>query len=155
MDYTTVTVRDARARLSELLNQVANEGKIFSISRWGVDRRALLVPSDVYEALRRQATTNEALINELDTTLQTILSLVERVTETAQVQSTEVASLRDLAERMVEQAREADPTLARSARQEIARVAGRAENQSRTIRDIAEDIRAHVRALQRRLKHQD
>jgi prevent-host-death family protein len=154
MPFITVTVRDARARLSELLNQVADEGQMFAISRWGVDQRALLVPTDRYQALEQKAAAMDELAQQVQPSLTGVLELVDKLNQAAEAQRIEVGTLRDLAERFADQLRDADPVQARSARQEASRIAGRVDGQGRTVRDGLEDIRASIRAIQRRLEEQ-
>lgn len=152
MAIETVTVREARARLSELLGKVADEGVIISIRRWGVEPRALLVPAERYAALEKDSATLRGLGGQIEKDLQAILELVEKVQQAAQLHDVELAGLRDVSERLAEQAREADPVQARSARQEIARMSGRIANQTRAIREVIEDIRLHIRQTQRLLR---
>jgi len=148
MAIENLTVREARARFSELLGQVAEEGTIFSISRWGVEPRALLVSADRYAALEKDSATLRSMGKQLHESLQAILELAEKLQQTSHLQDVELAGLQDVAERLVAQARQADAIQARSARQEIARLAGRIENQSRAIREGLEDIRLRTRQIQ-------
>ncbi len=151
MTVEKINVREARARFSQLLSQVAEKGTIFSISRWGVEPRALLVPAERYAALEQDSITLRSLGKQLQENLQAILVLTEKLQQALQLQDVELAGLRDVAERVADQAREVDPLQARSARQEIARLAGRVENQSRAIREGLEDIRLRVRQVQTQL----
>jgi prevent-host-death family protein len=152
MPFMTVTVRDARARLSELLNQVADGGQMFAISRWGVDQRALLVPADRYQALEKKAAALDELAQQVQPSLAAVLELADKLSQAAEAQRIEVGTLRDLAERFADQIRDADPVQARSARQEASRIAGRVDAQGRTVRDGLEDIRTRIRAIQRQLQ---
>lgn len=153
MAIENITVREARARFSELLGQVAEEGAVFSISRWGVEPRALLVSADRYTALERDSAALRSMGKQLHESLQAILELAEKLQQTSHLQDVELAGLRDVAERLADQARQADAIQARSARQEIARLAGRVENQSRVIREGLEDIRLRARQIQGLLNH--
>lgn len=152
MPFTVVTVRNARARLSELLDQVADHGQMFAISRWGVDQRALLVPTDRYQVLEKKGTLLQTLTQPGQSPLDVLLDLVDKLTQATEAQHVEVNALRDLAELFADQLRDVDPVQARSARQEASRIAGRVDAQGRIIRDGLEDIRVKLRSIQRQLE---
>ncbi len=152
MPFIIVTVRNARARLSELLDQVADKGQIFAISRWGVDQRALLVPAEHYQALERKAALLEQLAGAGQSPLNSMLEIVDKLNQAAEAQRIEVNTLRDLADRFADRLRETDAVQASSARQEVSRIATRVDTQGRTIRDGVEDLRSKLRAIQRQLQ---
>lgn len=149
MAEETMTVREARAQLSHLMGRVATSRDVIAISRWGVERRALLVGADTYDALTEEAEELKEMAGRLDETLRQVLEAVAEMEIAIGAQVAEVDTLRKIAEDLQAQIEEADPIQARSARQQVQRSSQRAEELSRAIRKGADKIREQVRDLQK------
>jgi prevent-host-death family protein len=152
MAEESMTVREARAQLSQLMGRVAASRDVIAISRWGVERRALLVGADTYDTLQEEAEELRELSRRLDDTLRGTLEAVAEMEIAIGAQVAEVDTLRKIAEDLQAQIEEEDPIQARSARQQVQRSSRRAEELSRAIQQGADKIREQVRDLQRWLE---
>ena len=152
MAEESMTVREARAQLSQLMGRVAGSRDVIAISRWGVDRRALLVGADTYDALTEGAEDARDLAQRLNDTLRQVLEAIAEMEIAIGAQVAEVDTLRKIAEDLQAQIEEEDPIQARSARQQVQRSSQRAEDLSRAIQGGMDKIREQVRDLQRWLE---
>lgn len=149
MTGQVVNVREARARLSQLMEQVANSGEIVSISRWGVEPRAFLVGAEVYRAREAELEALRTLADRVQESLEEVLKIANGVAQSIEGQRTEMASLREVADALVAQLREVDAIQARSAAQQVARSSSRIEALSKQMRESTEELQRQARDLQR------
>ncbi len=144
-----VNVREARARLSQLMEQVATSDEVVSISRWSVEPRAFLVGVDAYRARSAELEALRTLAERVQATLDQVLKLASSVAQATEAQRVEVAALREVADALVAQVREVDAIQARSAAQQVARAGGRIEALGKQAREGTEDLQSQARDLQR------
>ena len=144
-----VNVREARARLSQLMEQVATSEEVISISRWGVEPRAFLIGTDAYRTRMAELEALRTLADRVQTTLEEVQKLANHVAQSMEAQRVELTALREVADAMVAQVREVDAIQARSAAQQVARAGSRVESLGKQVREHTEELQSQTRALQR------